>query len=415
MDQEYVIVYLTSISEKNTATVDFAVECSKSLARKNTVVYWPLVWSHASIGDYFTGICRGIGKAIIEKFRKNPHLHLPWMTIRWPFFSNSFLIRINAHIIKFIAAPRRICLVCSCSSPDVLAVKRILRPVVTAIDRIDVWSTSEYELLHDSVDLIFSNAAIVYESQKGPPDKPLKIVPEGFVLRKAIMSLHARRKVESRCGKTVLYSGAITWRMNCRLLLTLMRHLPEFRFLFVGPMLFDADFNPAWIQLNERNKEVWKRMTVLPNFRYIPIRTQRDLIGMDIPADVGIIPYDIRSDFSRYSHPIKLYQYFALGIPVVSTPIPAITRFASRYIRFVRNPESFVSEIRRLSTIQIPAALREKYYSIALENTYERKADIMLSEFDRSPACHHYIASRTRRYGIAGGSRSEDNTVWQNS
>jgi hypothetical protein len=45
---------------------------------------------------------------------------------------------------------------------------------------------------------------------------------------------------------------------------------------------------------------------------------------------------------TRHINPIKMYEYLASGLPVVSTPLPEAERFGEA-IRFAETPEEFAS------------------------------------------------------------------------
>jgi glycosyltransferase involved in cell wall biosynthesis len=46
---------------------------------------------------------------------------------------------------------------------------------------------------------------------------------------------------------------------------------------------------------------------------------------------VGMIPYR-KTRFTTYCYPMKLFEYFFMGIPVVTTPIKELARF-SEYVK----------------------------------------------------------------------------------
>ena len=45
-------------------------------------------------------------------------------------------------------------------------------------------------------------------------------------------------------------------------------------------------------------------------------------------ADAGLIPYAI-NDLTRSVFPMKVYEYLSAGLPVVSTPLPALAGVAA--------------------------------------------------------------------------------------
>jgi glycosyltransferase involved in cell wall biosynthesis len=61
--------------------------------------------------------------------------------------------------------------------------------------------------------------------------------------------------------------------------------------------------------------------------------------------DVGIIPYRI-NPYTNYVFPMKLFEYLAAGVPVVSTPLPSLVG-AVRLVTFASTPDEFVRAIER--------------------------------------------------------------------
>lgn len=63
---------------------------------------------------------------------------------------------------------------------------------------------------------------------------------------------------------------------------------------------------------------------------------------------VGLTPY-IDNEFNRASFPLKTLEYLSLGVPVVSTDMPATRWLATPHVAVCRDPETFVRETLRLA------------------------------------------------------------------
>lgn len=59
----------------------------------------------------------------------------------------------------------------------------------------------------------------------------------------------------------------------------------------------------------------------LPNAHAVPWQSNRELARYAAGFDVGFMPYDCLGGHNLHCLPLKLFEYFALGLPVVSTPI----------------------------------------------------------------------------------------------
>ena len=116
--------------------------------------------------------------------------------------------------------------------------------------------------------------------------------------------------------------------------------LPEPRLIFVGAitatkldldLLADlARIRPDWslalvgsVGLGDPGTDI-SRLEALPNVHVLGPRRQSELPAVLRGADVGLIPYR-QSPLTASIFPMKVYEYLAAGLPVVSTPLPALS------------------------------------------------------------------------------------------
>lgn len=82
-------------------------------------------------------------------------------------------------------------------------------------------------------------------------------------------------------------------------------------------------------------------LTALPNVHWLGPRDHSLLPNYLRGFDVGLIPFrDV--PLTRHANPIKLYEYLAAGVPVVSTPLPAVTNI-ERSVWQAREPNEFTA------------------------------------------------------------------------
>ena len=70
-----------------------------------------------------------------------------------------------------------------------------------------------------------------------------------------------------------------------------------------------------------------KKWLPLPNEHVLPWCAQDELQKVLAGLDVGLMPYDCANPYNLHCVPLKLFDYFAHGMPVVSTPIVAIREY----------------------------------------------------------------------------------------
>ncbi len=97
-----------------------------------------------------------------------------------------------------------------------------------------------------------------------------------------------------------------------------------------------------------------------PNVHWLGRRPYGDIPAYGSSFDVAIMPW-VDSDWIQRSNPIKLKEYLALGLPIVSRPFEELADYRDR-VRVANRPDEFVAAIR-LTLVDggpsTPAARRE--------------------------------------------------------
>jgi len=102
------------------------------------------------------------------------------------------------------------------------------------------------------------------------------------------------------------YIGTIAPWVDMRLINTMARSLPNYEFVIIGPLLKQpglALLNKNMYYLGHRHYSVLPQY--LSNFSYC------------------LIPFKM-TEMTKGVNPIKLWEYLASGIPILSTPIPEV-------------------------------------------------------------------------------------------
>ncbi|MEV8630167.1 glycosyltransferase [Streptosporangium sp. NPDC051023] len=87
-----------------------------------------------------------------------------------------------------------------------------------------------------------------------------------------------------------------------------------------------------------------RRLTRHPNVHWLGYRPYEQVPAYGSGFDVALMPW-LDNSFVRHSNPIKLKEYFSLGLPVVSTDFHQIRKYADR-VRIAADPALFVEAIR---------------------------------------------------------------------
>jgi len=115
-------------------------------------------------------------------------------------------------------------------------------------------------------------------------------------------------------GPRILYVGTIAEWFDTELVGALATACPEFSFVIIGP-----------------GDNRLERITSLPNVHILGPRPYADIPAYMQHASVGLIPF-ARSGMEEFVddiNPLKLYEYMAAGLPVVTTAIDQVTKLGA--------------------------------------------------------------------------------------
>lgn len=107
------------------------------------------------------------------------------------------------------------------------------------------------------------------------------------------------------------------------------------------------------------------------NVRFLGPRPYADLPAYVQGFDVALIPYVLNA-WTRAVDPLKLLEYLAAGIPVVSTELPEVHKYSS-VVRIATGSSTFVQAVRAAIDSRDEEA-RLKRQAVAMENRWEIRA-----------------------------------------
>ncbi|MBL8063908.1 MAG: glycosyltransferase [Anaerolineales bacterium] len=158
-----------------------------------------------------------------------------------------------------------------------------------------------------------------------------------------------------KSGKPIIgYSGALAEWFDYPLLTETAKLLPDFEFVLLG-ISYDYTLEKSGV-------------LDLPNIHWLGQKPYADLFHYVWRFDVAMIPFCI-NDITLATSPIKLYEYFCCGKPVVSTALPEVMRYNEALI--AENAAAFAKQIQKALTLSTSTAYQEAIQAIARANTWE--------------------------------------------
>jgi len=164
-------------------------------------------------------------------------------------------------------------------------------------------------------------------------------------------------------GPRAGFVGTIDDRVDVDLLLQCARGLPEVCFVLLGPV--------------KRHRVAIGPLPNEPNMHFLPECPHHEVAAAIAGLDVCLIPYRVNT-YTQALSPVKLYEYLAMGKPVVATDLPYLHREAE-LIRICRNPGEFLRAVRQsLERPLAPAHIRAMRQAAQM-HSWKHQVDVIES------------------------------------
>lgn len=207
------------------------------------------------------------------------------------------------------------------------------------------------------------------------------VVPQGFDLKtfkkyglnnySSLGSLPSLTRGQTVKKPIIGYVGGINYRLDYQLLIKLAYANPTYSFVFVGSMqehlgedaLFKTDY-----YIN--------KLFSLSNVYHIQQQPKHKLPHLISEFDVCLIPYNSQSDFNRYCYPMKIFEYFYLGKPVIATNIPSLYPLRP-YVIIANRFAEFNRKLKQNINYCWPQKYVKQQQKFARENSWDKKIEVI--------------------------------------
>jgi glycosyltransferase involved in cell wall biosynthesis len=168
----------------------------------------------------------------------------------------------------------------------------------------------------------------------------------------------------------IVFTGAIVaTKLDLGLLSALASARPEWSFALVGP-----------VGAGDPGTDV-SALGAIPNVHLLGARPYAELPLVLRGADAGLIPYAI-NELTRSVFPMKVYEYLSAGLPVVSTPLPALEGLGE--IAFARDAGEAERRLAELLAADDPSR-RAARSAAARGHSWDRRLEEIAAALDDAP------------------------------
>jgi glycosyltransferase involved in cell wall biosynthesis len=223
----------------------------------------------------------------------------------------------------------------------------------------------ETELL-GRVDLVFANSTLTCENKRRLNPCTYRI-PSGVDVEHFAQALDpavpAHPAIARLPQPRIGYIGHVNERLDYAVLEHLARQRPDWSLVFVGDTYpWTSDAPPL------------RRLRTFSNVHFLGKYPFADVPALVKGMDVCLLPY-VGDERACYRSPLKLYEYLAAGLPVVSTEHPEAQEL-SDVIYLASTPETFLERIAQAMAEDSPERQRQRV-AVAQRHSWDSRVDEM--------------------------------------
>ncbi len=219
----------------------------------------------------------------------------------------------------------------------------------------------------DRVDLTIAASPELAEAKKGP-SRDILVLENGvepLEYENARQSGFEPGDLAAIAKPRIGYSGLIGNRLDLALIGDIARHRPQCSIVMIG-------------KVDDREcAATLEGLRSLPNVHLLGEKPPTEVASYIAGFDIGLLPYAINLETEHIS-PIKMYEYWAAGIPVVSTAIPAARRHEFA-VNVTDSRDEFISAIDRLINEPVKHDA-DRLVALANDNSWQSRVDHVASE-----------------------------------
>lgn len=180
----------------------------------------------------------------------------------------------------------------------------------TLFDRAFKCIASEESLVLRRIDSCFAVSDSLVKSRRAHNGNVF-FLPQGVDTNHFDRSVQAAPAVRQVSRPVIGFFGLLAPWVDLRLIIKVALAYPQTTVMLIGRSSVDM-----------------KSLQMPPNLLYLGEVPYEDLPSYACSFDVGLIPFHV-NDLTVAANPLKLLEYFSLGIPVVSTDLPEVRKFSA--------------------------------------------------------------------------------------
>jgi len=215
-------------------------------------------------------------------------------------------------------------------------------------------------------DVVFANCDSLADTMQEYVSTPINVIPNGAERFDQFPSAPIPASLETINGPIVGYVGNLRDRIDWTLLHEIVPAMPDVSFVFFGP----AGDNPNADSLAKYD-----------NVHVLGVVPYSELAFHLKSFNVGLVPH-LKNELTERMNPLKVYNYFAAGLPIVSSEVANLGKLGSQ-LQIASNASEFISAIRK-SIAEPVDTQSEQWRATMNEIAWDTRVGNILETMDRT-------------------------------
>ena len=159
------------------------------------------------------------------------------------------------------------------------------------------------------------------------------------------------------------YAGTLRAQIDIDALIAIASARPDWAIVLIGD-----------VSRGTTDSETFRRLQNLKNVHLLGPKQTDEVAVYLHHLDVGLLPYRL-DGAARYCYPLKMHEYLAAGLPVISSSLPAVRPFTS-VIQIADTPGAWIDQISRSLDTVTPLRVEERR-SVARRNSWDERVRVI--------------------------------------
>jgi UDP-galactopyranose mutase len=205
-----------------------------------------------------------------------------------------------------------------------------------------IMDAQELELLQKA-DLIFTSGKRLLEEHQSHTNKPMMLITNAANIAHFQSTDMVHPEVATLPHPRLGIMGTFDGRIDVPLLEMIAHNRPDWHLVLIGQI------RPGRVNLTS--------LLNMKNVHHLGIRPFTQLPQLLNGMDVLLIPY-VQNELTEFINPLKLYEYLAIGAPIVSVPLPEVLHLGQ--LIAVATRQNFVETIESVLQNDTPENRQER-------------------------------------------------------